>query len=102
MGTQQLVILFDKKREEVVKTCTERVEDFMHALEQETDVLSGVLCYKRFFGKDNILHLNGRIIRSSNPVLPNRSGEQRKFPDARGIPWVQIPPWRQQSIDQSF
>jgi len=62
MGTLQLVMLFDKKKGEVVKTYPARAEDSMHALTEETDILSAVLCYKRCMGKDNAFHFEGRII----------------------------------------
>jgi len=62
MGTQQLVMLFNRKRAEVIKTYPARAKDFMYALEEKTDILSVVLCYRRLFGKDNKFHFEGRII----------------------------------------
>lgn len=62
MGTLQLVMLFDKKRGEAVKTYPARAKDYMHALDEETNVLSAVLCYRRRFGKDHKFHFEGRII----------------------------------------
>jgi len=73
MGTLKLVILFDKKKGEVITTYPERAGDYMHALDRETDVLSAVLCYKRFFGKNHKFHFEGRIIPNKyakNPLDP--------------------------------
>jgi len=45
----------------------------MHALEEETEVLSAVICYKRYFSKDREFHFEGRIIPNKyakNPLSP--------------------------------
>ena len=62
LGTRQLTMLFDKEKGKAIKTFPSRAMDYMHALEKGTDVLSAVICYKRYFGKEANFHIEGRVM----------------------------------------
>jgi hypothetical protein len=62
MGTAQLTMLLNKEKGKVIKTFSSRAEDSAHRLEARTDILSAVVCYKRYLGKDGNFHIEGKII----------------------------------------
>jgi hypothetical protein len=69
LGTLQLTLLIGKEKGTVAETSS-RAKDYMHILEQGTDVLSAVICYKRYFGKDAKFHTEGRIIPNQHAKNP--------------------------------
>lgn len=70
MGTAQLTMLLDKEKGKVIKTFPSRAEDSAHQLEAGTDILSAVVCYKRYLGKDRNFHIEGKIIENKYAKNP--------------------------------
>lgn len=68
-GTSQLTMLFAKESGELVRSIPSRAEDSMHLLEEKTDILSGIIPYKTFLGKDSKFHREGKVM--LNPYSKN-------------------------------
>ena len=82
IGTPQLTMLFDREKGRAVETFPSRAENYMHALEKGTDVLSAVICYKRYLGRDKRLHKEGRVILNPNAKRPLSSEVVEKVEEA--------------------
>jgi hypothetical protein len=70
LGTLQLTLLVDREKRTVAKTFPSRAKDSMHILEKGTNVLSAVVCYRRYFGEDAAFHRDGRIIANKDAKNP--------------------------------
>ncbi|MCJ7422835.1 hypothetical protein MUP01_01005 [Candidatus Bathyarchaeota archaeon] len=55
-----------------LETIPSRAEDSMHLLEEKTDILSAIIPYKAFLGKDGKFHREGRVM--LNPYAKNPLG----------------------------
>jgi len=82
IGTPQLTMLFDKEKGKAVETFPSRAENYMHALEKGTDVLSAVICYKRYLGRDTKLHKEGWVILNPHAKRPLSTEVVEKIEEA--------------------
>lgn len=79
VGTPQLTMLFDKERAEVVKSFPSRAKNSMHLLEEKTDILSAVIPYKVFLGKDRKFHREGSVMLNPHAKNPLNLDTVRKI-----------------------
>lgn len=82
IGSPQLTMLFDKEKGKAVETFPSRAENYMHALEKGTDVLSAVICYKRYLGADIKFHKEGRLILNPHAKRPLSADVVQKIEEA--------------------
>ena len=69
MGTLQLTFFVNKENGKVVGSKPSRAGDSMDKLDKETNLLSGVVCFRTRFGNDGRFHKEGKII--TNPAARN-------------------------------
>ncbi|MFC1486386.1 hypothetical protein ACFLRN_01685 [Thermoproteota archaeon] len=69
MGTLQLTFFVSKENGKVVDTKPTRAGDSMDKLDEETNLLSAVICYRSRFENDGKFHKEGKII--TNPAAKN-------------------------------
>lgn len=72
-GSSQVAMLVDKTSKEVVQTYPTRAKDYMHVLDPETSIISGILCYRRPFEPNGKFRFKGRLIPNKfakNPLSP--------------------------------
>ena len=74
LGTLQLTMQIEKATGKVVREYPSRADDSMHTLEEKTDVLSAVVCYKSSLGKDMKFHRMGKVM--LNPHARNPLSEK--------------------------
>jgi hypothetical protein len=65
-----LTLFVDKEKGKVVETHPTRADDSMHKLENQTNVLSAIVCYRVFFGNDGVFHREGKVIMNPNAKNP--------------------------------
>jgi len=70
MGTLQLTFFISKEDGRVVGSKPSRADDSMDKLDKETNLLSGVVCFRTRFGNDGRFHREGKIFVNPNAKNP--------------------------------
>jgi hypothetical protein len=69
-GSVNFKILLDKKTGDVVESYPHRANDSLHHLDNQTDILSAVICYQRVLGSDMRYHFEGKILPNKHAINP--------------------------------
>lgn len=70
IGSEQFTWFLNKETDKIVGPSVSRIDDSVHDIESETDILSAVICYKTTLGIDGEFHRGGKIITNSHAKNP--------------------------------